>query len=79
MKPDQVLKLLRVLDAAPGNKLLKQAFASQMQLNVFRVGQIVSIMQRVLNFDSYPVLKLDDTSGYVILEKQLLLKQFEIS
>ncbi len=79
VKPDQVSKLLRVLDAAPGNKLLKQAFASQMQLNVFRVGQIVSIMQRVLNFDSYPVLTLDDTSGYVILEKQLLLKQFEIS
>jgi PglZ domain len=76
VKPEQVVKLLRVLDAAPGNRLLRQAFASQMQMNVLRVGPSIAVMQRVLNFDSYPVLTLDEASGYVILDQQLLSKQF---
>lgn len=79
VKPDQVLKLLRVLDAAPGKKLLRQAFASQMQLNILRVGPIIAVIQRVLNFDSYPVLTFDEASGYVVLDQPLLLKQFGIS
>jgi hypothetical protein len=76
VKPEQVAKLLGVLDAAPGNRLLRQAFASQMQMNVLRVGPTIAVMQRVLNFDSYPVLTLDEASGYVILDEQLLFKQF---
>ncbi len=79
VKPDQVLKLLRVLDASPGKRLLKQTFASQMQLNVLRVGPVIAVIQRVLNFDSYPVLTIDEASGYITLDEQLLFKQFGLS
>lgn len=79
VKAEDVAKVLRVLEAAPGNKLLRQAFASQMQMNVLRVGPRIAVMQRVLNFDSYPVLTFDEASGYVILDQQLLLKQFGLS
>jgi hypothetical protein len=36
-------------------------------------------MRRILNVDGYPVLSVDDTSGSVVLNRQLLEVQFEIS
>jgi hypothetical protein len=78
MKPEQVEKLLRVLEAAPGQRILKQAFASQLQINAVRVSTNVAMLQRVLNLDGYPVLALDETTGYISLNQDLLKKQFDL-
>jgi phosphoenolpyruvate-protein kinase (PTS system EI component) len=44
----------------------------------FRIPGIVAAMRRVLNVEGYAVLAIDDASGSIVLNRQLLQVQFEL-
>jgi hypothetical protein len=78
IKPEQIEKVLRALEGAAGQRMLKQAFASQLQINAVRVSTSIAMIQRVLNLEGYAVLTLDETTGYISLNQDLLKKQFDL-
>lgn len=68
---------VRVL-ASRNGVLLKTAFASQLNMPVFRVDGFLANLQRVLNVDGYQVLSVD-ASHTVRLDIALLKTQFSIT
>jgi hypothetical protein len=77
IQPDRLAAVLRALDAA-GNRLLRAAFASRMSLPLVRVNTTVAAMQRVLNYDGYGILTIDEASDMVVLDRPLLERQFNL-
>jgi hypothetical protein len=57
--------------------LLKSAFASQMNLPLFRIDGFLSNLQRVLNVDGYQILSVD-SSQTIRLDIALLKTQFSL-
>lgn len=77
IQPDRLAAVLRALDAA-GNRLLRAAFASRLSLPLVRVNTTVAAMQRVLNYDGYGVLTIDEAADMVVLDRALLERQFNL-
>jgi PglZ domain-containing protein len=77
IQPERLGAVLRALDAA-GNRLLRAAFASRMSLPLVRVNTTVAAMQRVLNYDGYGVLTIDESADMVVLDRSLLERQFNL-
>jgi hypothetical protein len=77
IKASQIADALHALDAA-GGRLLRPVFASRMNLALVRVGTTVAAMQRVLNYDGYGVITIDEASDMVILNRELLERQFSL-
>jgi len=77
LQPEAVVNALRALDGG-GGRLLKTAFAQRMNLPLIRVGTFVAALQGVLNVDGYAVLKLDEASQTVALDRGLLDRQFNL-
>ena len=61
-----------------GGKMTAVALARALGLATFRLSGVLAKMQRVLNIDGYPVLFRDDASDTVELNRDLLLKQFDL-
>ena len=77
IQPERLAAVLRALDAA-GNRLLRAAFASRMSLPLVRVNTTVAAMQRVLNYDGYGILTIDESADMVVLDRSLLERQFNL-
>ena len=77
IQTEQIAEVLRALDAA-GDRLLRAAFASRMNLALVRVGTTVAAMQRVLNYDGYSILTIDEAADMVVLNRSLLEVQFKL-
>jgi hypothetical protein len=77
IQPDRLAAVLRALDAA-GNRLLRAAFASRLSLPLVRVNTTVAAMQRVLNYDGYGILTIDEAADMVVLDRPLLERQFNL-
>jgi hypothetical protein len=77
IKPEQIANALRALDSG-GGRLFRPVFASRMNLALVRVGTTVAAMQRVLNYDGYGVLTIDEATDMVILDRPLLDRQFSL-
>jgi hypothetical protein len=77
IKADVIAGALRALDAA-GGRLLRPVFASRMNLALVRVSTTVAMMQRVLNYDGYGVLTIDESADMVVLNRSLLEVQFKL-
>jgi hypothetical protein len=77
IQPERLAAVLRALDGA-GNRLLRAAFASRLSLPLVRVNTTVAAMQRVLNFDGYAILAIDEASDTVVLDRPLLEVQFNL-
>jgi hypothetical protein len=77
IQPERLAAVLRALDAA-GNRLLRAAFASRMSLPLIRVNTTVAAMQRVLNYDGYGILSIDESADMVVLDRPLLERQFNL-
>jgi hypothetical protein len=45
----------------------------------FRLRGILAGLQRLLNVDGYQVVAVDEAAQNVVLDRQLLLKQFQLS
>ena len=77
IQPERMAAVLRALDAA-GNRLLRAAFASRMSLPLVRVNTTVAAVQRVLNYDGYGILTIDEAADMVVLDRSLLERQFNL-
>ncbi len=69
--------LLRTLDRR-GGKLTSVALARALEFPPLRLSGLLAKAQRVLNIDGYAVLSRDDASDTVELNRELLLKQFDL-
>lgn len=70
-------KLLDALDRR-GGKMTCVALARALEFPALRLPGLLARMQRVLNIDGYAVLSRDDASDTVELNRELLLKQFDL-
>ncbi len=70
-------RLLGTLDRR-GGKLTSGALARALEFPPLRLSGLLAKAQRVLNIDGYAVLSRDDASDTVELNRELLLKQFDL-
>ena len=70
-------KLLAALDRR-GGKMTSVALARALEFSAIRLPGLLAKAQRVLNIDGYAVLSRDDASDTVELNRELLLKQFDL-
>lgn len=70
-------QLLRALDAR-GGKMTATALASAIHTPPMRLRGILAVAGRVLNVDGYAVLTRDDASDTVELDRELLVRQFDL-
>jgi hypothetical protein len=75
---DRIRGVLLVLDER-GGTVLRQALAQKIGESELRMPGLIAALRRILNVDGYSVLSVDDASGSVVLNKQLLEVQFELS
>lgn len=74
---DMFGKLLALLDRR-GGKMTSPALARALECPPLRLRGLLATMQRVLNVDGYAVLSRDDTSDTIELNRELLLRQFDL-
>jgi hypothetical protein len=72
-----VLKVLSALDAQ-GGAMTPAALAHRAGCPPARLDGLVAKIQRLLNVDGYEVLRLDRRSDVVVLNADLLRRQFEL-
>ncbi len=70
-------RLLSTLDQK-GGKMTSVALARALEFPALRLPGLLAKVQRVLNIDGYAVLSRDDASDTVELNRELLLKQFDL-
>lgn len=70
-------KLLGMLDRR-GGKMTSVALARALEFPALRLPGLLAKVQRVLNIDGYAVLSRDEASDTVELNRELLLKQFDL-
>ena len=63
---------------ARGGKLTSVALARALEFPALRLPGLLAKAQRMLNIDGYAVLSRDDASDTVELNRELLLKQFDL-
>jgi hypothetical protein len=70
-------RLLATLDGR-GGKLTSPALARALEFPALRLSGLLAKAQRILNIDGYAVLSRDDASDTEELNRELLLKQFDL-
>jgi len=74
---EQFARLLSLLDRR-GGKMTSVALARALEFPALRLPGLLAKAQRVLNIEGYAVLSRDDASDTVELNRELLLKQFDL-
>jgi hypothetical protein len=74
---DVFARLLSALDGS-GGKMTAVALARRLAMPLFRLRGLLAVVQRVLNVDGYAVLGRDESSDTVELNRDLLLRQFDL-
>jgi hypothetical protein len=74
---EKIRSFLETLDQH-GGTMLQPALAQATNQPLFRFRGIISIMQRILNVDGYPVLSFDTASNTISINYELMQTQFEI-
>jgi hypothetical protein len=75
---DQVRGLLGALMEASGHRLVPARAAAALEVSPVMLRGAVLHVQRLLNVEGYPVLRIDADGGTVILDDALLREQFGI-
>jgi hypothetical protein len=70
-------KMLSALDHR-GGKLTSMALARTLEFPAVRLPGLLAKAERILNVDGYDVLRRDDASDTIELNRDLLLKQFDL-
>jgi len=70
-------RLLATLEWA-GGKLTAPALARKLGMPPFRLRGLLAVVQRVLNIDGFGVLSRDEQSDTIALDRDLLLRQFDL-
>lgn len=77
--PDDLMgKLLSALDER-GGKMTHVALARALQYPPLRVPGLLAKAESLLNVDGYDILRRDDASETIVLNRDLLLKQFDLA
>jgi PglZ domain len=76
-RKDQVRLILVALNDR-GGVILKNALSQRVQVPGLRMNGVLAVLRRILNIDGYPVLTVDEDGETIRLNRQLLLKQFEL-
>jgi len=76
--PEKLRNFLQALDER-GGTMLRSALAQKLGEPELRIPGIVAAMRRILNVEGYAVLAVEDASGSVVLNRQLLEVQFELN
>jgi hypothetical protein len=71
-------RLLAALDAA-GGKMTATALGRRIDMPLFRLRGLLAVVQRVLNVEGYAVVGRDDSSDTIELNRDLLLRQFDLA
>jgi hypothetical protein len=71
------VSLLSALDAR-GGKVRSAALARILNCSTMRLRSVLAVVIRVLNIDGYDVLKRDDASDTIELDRNLLCRQFDL-
>jgi hypothetical protein len=74
-KPEDAQKFLQALEQS-GGAMLKPAMAQHLGMPELRVAGVIAAMRRVLNLDGYAVLDVEESSGTIRLNLELLKVQF---
>jgi hypothetical protein len=74
---DVITKLLSALDER-GGKMTSVALARALEFPAVRLPGLLAKAERILNVDGYDVLRRDDASDTIELNRGLLLKQFDL-
>jgi hypothetical protein len=74
---DQFKSLLSALEER-GGKLTRAALAHRLGLPLVRVASFVAAARRVLNVEGYAVVRFDEPSDTIELNRELLIAQFEL-
>jgi hypothetical protein len=74
----QVSTLLSALLTAPGHRLAPAAAATALQVAPVLLRGAVLHVQRLLNVEGYPVLRVDADGATLILDEALLREQYGI-
>ncbi|MFK0648619.1 BREX-2 system phosphatase PglZ [Dermacoccus sp. BD5] len=74
-------QLERFIDeaAARGGRMRREQLASTLGIHVARLGGAVAQLQRLLNVEGYPIVRMDPVSGIIELDTRLLAEQFEVA
>lgn len=72
---ERLVAILSALDDA-GGKLLQEALARRVRMAPMRLRGTLAVMRQMLNVDGYPVLSIDEDTGDVVLDGELLREQF---
>jgi hypothetical protein len=75
---DQIRSLLGALVAAPGQRLVPAQAAAALAVSPVTLRGAVLHVQRLLNVEGYPVLRVDADGSTVVLDEALLHEQFGI-
>jgi hypothetical protein len=75
---DQCVRALLATLEAHHDRLVRRVLEQVLGAPAFRLQGTLAGMQRLLNVDGYQVLTVDDISGTVALNRQLLNTQFQL-
>ena len=75
---DQIRGLLGALVAAPGQRLVPAQAAAALAVSPVMLRGAVLHVQRLLNVEGYPVLRVDADGSTVVLDEALLREQFGV-
>ncbi len=74
---DRITRLLKCLDQHGGRATINQ-LAGAVEQPILRMRGIISAMQRMLNVDGFSIVSMEAGTNTVILNRELLRKQFEL-
>lgn len=76
--PDEIIYNFIKTVSSHGGTILQSTLAQSIGYPLIRIRGIISVMQRILNVDGYPVLTFDAASSTIKINNQLLRTQFKI-
>ncbi|MGI9181608.1 MAG: BREX-2 system phosphatase PglZ [Longimicrobiaceae bacterium] len=74
---DEVRTFLAIMDRYHG-RAPRRAVAESLGQPEIRIRGLLAGLQRLLNVDGYPIVSVDEATGVVVLDRDLLWSQFEI-
>ena len=77
LEPQRVASLVRTLEEGGGRARVEQ-LARSIAIPAVRIRGVVSVLQRTLNIDGFPVVTFEQATGTVLLDLPLLRTQFQL-
>ena len=77
LSDEMIYKFIKTV-SSHGGTILQSTLAQSIEQPLTRIRGIISVIQRILNVDGYPVLTFDSASSTIKINNQLLKTQFRL-